>query len=151
MSISALSVAKRLGELSDWSLSNLALQKISYIAHMIHLGRNGLSAPLITESFEAWNLGPVVPALYRRAKAFGSAPVKNVFHSVMSGGDDKQDASIDEAYRITKSMSPGKLVSITHWSDGAWAKNYSPHGRGHVIPNRDIYEEFTKRTHARST
>ena len=63
MTTSVLTVAKRLGEQSDWSLSNLAMQKLSYIAHMVHLASFD-GEPLVFGNFEAWDLGPVHPQLY---------------------------------------------------------------------------------------
>ncbi|QZN99150.1 Panacea domain-containing protein [Chenggangzhangella methanolivorans] len=74
MTVSALSAARTLGELRDWTLSNLEIQKILYLAHMYHLGRTG--QPLINEAFEAWDYGPVVPEVYGRAKGTGSAPIR---------------------------------------------------------------------------
>ena len=38
--MSILSVAKRLGERSGWTLTNLQMQKMSYIAHNVLLGRD---------------------------------------------------------------------------------------------------------------
>ena len=49
MSVSALSAAKTFCELRDWKISNLELQKLLYIAQMLHLGRYG--TPLISERF----------------------------------------------------------------------------------------------------
>jgi len=38
MTVSASAAAKRMCERSGWTLSNLELQKLLYIAHMFHLG-----------------------------------------------------------------------------------------------------------------
>jgi uncharacterized phage-associated protein len=78
MAISVLSAGRTLCELRGWSVSNLELQKILYLAHMYYLGRHG--GPLIREEFEAWDYGPVVPELYHHVKGFGGGPVRNVFH-----------------------------------------------------------------------
>mgnify|MGYP006283548483 CR=1 FL=1 len=77
MTVSVLSAAKRLAARSGWTLSNLELQKILYLAHMVHLGRTD-GAPLVHGLFEAWDYGPVHPDLYHRVKIFGSSPVKNI-------------------------------------------------------------------------
>ena len=60
MAVSALSAGKRLGKHSGWTLSNLAMQKLLYIAHMYHLGMYD-ATPLVTGHFEAWDYGPVHP------------------------------------------------------------------------------------------
>ena len=143
MSTPAVIAAKRLCEQSGWTLSNLELQKLLYLAHMAYLGRTG--RPLILESFEAWDLGPVVPTLYHRAKAFGSSPVQNVFHHVSSDLEPSKASAIDEVFHATRGLTPGRLVAITHWDQGAWAKNYSPRARGRIIPNSDIRDEYIAR------
>ena len=58
MAASILAVAKRLCERSGWSLTNLALQKLCYIAHMIHLSMHD-GKPMVSGHFEAWDFGPV--------------------------------------------------------------------------------------------
>jgi uncharacterized phage-associated protein len=140
----AVLAAKRLCERSGWGLSNLELQKLLYLAHMAYLGRT-VGRPLILESFEAWDLGPVVPALYHRAKAFGSGPVQNVFHHVTTDLQPDETSVIDGVYQGTRGLTPGQLVAITHWDGGAWAKHYSPRARGNIIPNKDILDEYRAR------
>ena len=56
MAISVLEAAKHIGARSHWSLSNLKMQKLLYIAHMFHLGI--YNKPLVCEFFEAWDYGP---------------------------------------------------------------------------------------------
>lgn len=43
-------------------------------------------------------------------------------------------------------LSASKLIAITHWKSGAWAKNYISGAFGVVIPEKDIIEEFECRT-----
>ena len=42
------------------------------------------------------------------------------------------------------SFSPGQLVALTHREGGAWSKVYKPGGKGIVIENSMISEEYTK-------
>lgn len=145
MSVSILRVAKTLGELSDFQLSNLEMQKISFIAEMLHLGRNNGSA-LIREDFEAWDRGPVVPELYKWAKMFGAKPVKNIFTNVAPLREDgTRYKAVHDAYEMMRSFSPWKMVNITHQHDGAWAKHYKANRRGIVIPKSDIAAEYNVR------
>lgn len=140
------SVAKTFAELSDWTLSNLELNKLCYLAHMIKLGRTEGREGLVRNVFEAWDYGPVSPALYHKAKSFGSGDVGNVFHqhpSVTSGIDKE---AIEEVWQAVGSRSPGQLVAITHWEQGAWYKNYQAGVKGIVISDEDILDEFRKRT-----
>jgi len=140
MPISILSAAKYLAAKSGWSLSNLELQKILYLAHMFHLGRHG--KPLVRETFEAWDYGPVQPALYHKAKMFGSDPVKNIFHSIPDIPAGTEREIIDEALISLGNAGPGRLVNATHHEGGAWYRNYLPGIRHCIIPNEDILAEY---------
>ena len=143
MAVSALSAGKRLGERSGWTLSNLAMQKLLYIAHMFHLGKYD-AKPLVSGQFEAWDYGPVHPALYHAVKQFGADPVQNIFHSVPPIGEGTETSLLDAAVDQL-SDSTSRLVAIAHWKNGAWAKNYIPGKKGVPIPDEDIRQEYIDR------
>ena len=140
-----LTAAKELCRVSDWSLSNLAIHKILYLAHMIYMGRNN-GELLIDDAFQAWDYGPVLPTVYHNAKVFGDKPVKNIFHRVPSikEGSPQQEIIL-EAYENLCELSPGELVSITHWPEGAWARSYKSGRKNVVIPDEDILREYNER------
>ena len=141
MTISVLSAAKRLAHQSGWTLSNLELQKILYLAHMFYLGRNN-GEPLVSGHFEAWDYGPVHPDLYHRVKVFGSDPVENIFHDVDEPENSPEQKILDEAFATLGNAGPGRLVNATHRVNGAWDKHYKPGARHCVIPNRDVLTEY---------
>lgn len=143
MTISALQAAKKMGERSGWSLSNLEMQKLLYLSHMIHLGTH--DKPLVGGHFEAWDLGPVHPVLYHEAKVFGARPVRNIFRSVSDPQDGTECATLNGTMGELSRLTGPQLVSITHWEDGAWARNYVPGERGIVIPDSDIKDEYQRR------
>ena len=139
-----LSAARYLVDISGGRLTHLALQKIIYIAHMFHLGRH--EAPLISGQFEAWEYGPVHPVLYHNVKVFGAEPVPFIDYPI----DIQEEVArslIEEAYEALGGRSGAQLITITHWRDGAWAKNYLP-GANNPIPDGDILEEYRKRAGA---
>lgn len=147
MTTSILAVAKRIGEQSGWRLTNLALQKLSYVAHMLRLGTT--ESPLVHGQFQAWDLGPVHPQLYRAASRFGSKPVQsNVFQSVRSVQEQDILSLIDDVVDALSDSTP-RLVAITHWDKGAWAKHYIPGVKEIVIPNSDILQEYKDRLNER--
>ncbi|MEN2988994.1 type II toxin-antitoxin system antitoxin SocA domain-containing protein [Tistrella sp. BH-R2-4] len=147
MTVDTLSAAKHLCEKSHWSLSNLKLQKVLYIAHMMHLGQFGM--PLINGYFEAWDYGPVEPKLYHHVKAFGREPVGPVFGLVADVSDPVASDVLDRTFDRLSNMTPGQLVGVTHWERGAWARYYNPRVRGVLIPNDAIRSEYRERiTHA---
>ena len=101
--------------------------------------------PLVRGQFEAWDYGPVHPDLYYEVKQFGADPVQNIFRSIPDISGDQAIKLLDDAVDQL-SGNASRLVAITHWSEGAWAKNYVPGERGIAIPNEDILQEYRKRT-----
>jgi uncharacterized phage-associated protein len=145
MAVHALSAAKTICMLRDWSVSNLEVQKILYLAHMYYMGVHD-GAPLVYEPFEAWNYGPVIPDLYHRMKTFGSGPVQNVFHWIdpVQGGTPEFE-TLREVIEGTKNLRSSQLVANTHWTGGAWANTYRPNIMGLKIPNAAILNEYRAR------
>ena len=141
MTVHVLSAAKHMGQKSSWSLSNLAMQKLLYLAHMYHLGEH--DSPLAPPSFEAWEYGPVHPTLYHAAKVFGSDPVKNIFRSYPDVEEGTEQYALDEC--VNMGLPTSRLVAITHWEDGAWYQHYIPGQRGIIIPDDDIRVEYQER------
>lgn len=141
MTVSAAEAARALCEMREWRISNLEIQKILYLAQMYRLGFDP-STPLILEEFEAWDLGPVIPDLYHRLKAFGARPVRNVFNHVPAINPNSDDyLTLSQIEKITKTMSPGQLVANTHRSEGAWSRQYRPGVIGMPIPRSMIAQE----------
>jgi uncharacterized phage-associated protein len=143
--LTALDVARFICRRSGWQVTNLALQKILYVLQMIHLGRTGV--PLFRGEFQAWDFGPVEPKVYRTVSMFGNEPIKDVFiyRGAKDPSDPKDVSFLEEGCDFLLQKTAGQLVSITHWKDGAWAKNYQPGVKGIRIPNSDILEEYHKR------
>lgn len=138
------SVCRFICEAGNWRVTNLQLQKILYLSQMFYLGLEG--ERLIDSVFEAWDLGPVEPNVYRQVRQFGASPIEDVFWDARAfKKDDKRRRLLSDACRDLLSLRPGELVEITHWEKGAWAKNYVP-GIGRTrIPDADIIEEFNNR------
>jgi uncharacterized phage-associated protein len=150
MSARLQSVAKYICEKSDWSISNLELQKLMYLAQMIHMGRKD-GSKLFSGSFEAWDYGPVIPDLYHKLKGYGSESVPDVFDDALSfRADDPRRKIMDDVCERFLKYSAGDLVEITHWKDGAWAKHYVPKARHIRIPDNDIWQEYKSRQSQKS-
>ena len=142
------SVAKYIAEKSGWSISNLKLQKMMYIAQVIHMGRYD-GAALFDAVFQAWDYGPVIPSLYHRLKSFGSRPIADVLsHAKKFRTDDPRKKVMDDVCRRFLKYSAGDLVEITHSDKGAWADVYIPGARNVPIPNEAILDEYLRRNAA---
>jgi hypothetical protein len=87
-----------------------------------------------------------VPSLYRHLKGFGAHRIGNVFHGVpMLSEASPEFVTIVDTAKQTKGFSAGRLVSITHWPEGAWADYYKAGRKGAIIPNEAIQAEYEKR------
>ncbi len=146
MSLSVYSAAQRLAEKSGWSLSNLEIQKLLYLAHMFHMGEH--EEPLVNEHFEAWDYGPVQPDLYHKLKIYGSSPVKHIFTRTKPFDEGSETEIIDKTVDQLSHRAAGWLVAATHWDKGAWAKYYEPGTKGIIIPNSEIQQEYRDRVDA---
>lgn len=145
MALTAMQAARKICEHGSWKITNLGLQKILYIAQMIFMGENN-GARLVDAEFQAWDYGPVVPDVYRRVRMFGANPIQDIFFSESRTNDGLREAFLHNVCTHLTGKKPGELVSITHWKNGAWAKNYQPGNHGIVIPDRDILDEYRCRT-----
>jgi len=114
---------------------------------MYYLGIKG--ERLADLAFEAWDYGPVAPKVYAQVRMFGSGPIKDVFYGArpFSPGSKRRQV-LEEVCRDLIPMRPGQLVEITHWSEGAWAKNYVPGSKGIRIPDIAIANEYRARVAA---
>lgn len=144
MSIAAIDAARRVCEIDGWNVTNLQLQKILYIIHMIYAGRHN-GERFIREPFEAWDYGPVIPSLYRKARMFGNKPIADIFTFAKPVLPPAEDQIIQEGCEHLLSKAPAQLVAMTHAEGGAWARNYVPKALGRVIPQEHILEEYIRR------
>ncbi|BCB62237.1 hypothetical protein HaloA020_29380 [Halomonas sp. A020] len=145
MAISAMQAAKTACAASGWTLSNLQLHKILYIAHMVYSGEYG--EPLINdERFQAWDYGPVLPSVYNYASGYGSSNIQNIFNHIPDVAPWE-----DEYYTIVRAVNelgpldPFRLVDITHEPISAWAHAYAPGMRHVVIDQEAILNEYRSR------
>ena len=138
------SVCKFICEAGDWRVTNLQLHKILYFAQMAYFGCE--KERLADLSFEASDYGPVAPVVYRQVRMFGAAPIKDVFSDARPFSPTSQRRRIlSDVCRDLLPLRPGQLVQITHWEEGAWAKNYVPGAKGTRITDSAIIEEFNAR------
>jgi len=135
--------AKTIWDLCNGKVSNLSMQKLLYLSHMLELGAS--RGPLVSRPFEAWDYGPVEPDLYHRLKAYGRTNVPDIFYANPYGIEDPEFSSISEVVEQLGGASPAKLVAITHWEEGAWSSHYLPSMRGSIIPDADILREYQAR------
>lgn len=130
-------------------VTQMKLQKMVFFAHGYHLAKYGL--PLIREDFEAWKFGPVVPAIYRDFKFFGSTPI-DAFHfdlfapsyALQVNLDEKAIDAINFTWEVTKNLSANQLSVWSHQDGSPWANVYNPSVENIKIDNGAIGQFFKK-------
>ena len=133
--------AKTFWDLNDGKITNLRMQKLAYLGHVVSLGE--LEKPLIPEGFQAWDYGPVNPELYHQMKPFGSYNIANVFgNSSLKHTAPKLFDIVSGVSKMTKNLTNSQLIALTHANDGAWSKSYRPGVKGVPIPNDLAQEDY---------
>ena len=152
----ARAVANLILDMSDLHgipVGPLALQKILYFQHGWWLAKK--SRPLIRQSFEAWNYGPVVRLVYDAFKDTASGlPIKKraMSFDYKEGREAIAKLSVSESekhflrwlFLYYARISDFELVKLTHCQDGPWdivwnEKTYAP---GMIIDNEIIKSHF---------
>lgn len=115
-------------ETANRTITNLALQKLLYFAHGLHLVDTKM--PLVTGFFEAWQYGPVHPIAYRAFKCAGADPINfraaivDPFTHVSVPLPECTDCDIKSRVgRIVAmygGLTPGRLVEVSHAKDAPW-------------------------------
>lgn len=145
MPIRVDSAARFLCKRSNWTLSNLSLQKLLYLAQVEHADRCD-GAPLVEAGFQAWDYGPVIPSLYQRLRMFGGDSVEDVFYDAREIRENSNsERSLLNIWREFGSAAPGELIELTHWERGAWAQRYEPGVKGIGLSQDDIVTEAANR------
>lgn len=90
------------------------VQKLAFYAHAIHRAQHGES--LVSGGFQAWEHGPVSPAIYDRQR--GDYAPSTVFGNPDSLSQDAK-ASIELACELYGDRSEHELVTLSH-GDGPW-------------------------------
>lgn len=140
-----------MGKMDGVPIDPLKLQKLIYLAHGWSLFF--LQRRLISEPFQAWRYGPVVPTLYKEFQRFGGSPVNEPAQGDTPqpsyGLDEDTRSLLDAVWTRYKSLSPIQLSALTHEPGYAWdlarrTGSLAPWG-GPIIPDELIQDEFARR------
>ncbi len=116
-------------------LTHMQIQKLVYFAHARMLSLHG--RPLISQNFEAWQYGPVVPELYRALSYRGSdRVVEAITMSTEAIHSARERDIVDWSFNKYSQLSGPELSKLTHAPDAPWARTKDQ--RGNIIPNDSI-------------
>jgi uncharacterized phage-associated protein len=157
MAYEARALANLLLDLGDelgLPMTHMALHKVAFYAHGWRLAQTG--EPLISDEFEAWEHGPVLPTVYAAFKSAGREPVKDralrfnpvtqersVARAVPSADDLDFLRDIVRAYGRLDALT---LSDMTHRQGGPWDRVWNAGGGrvtlGMRIKNSAIKDDF---------
>ncbi len=149
MSINNLSVANAIldeAERQGISVTPMQLQKLVYFTNGWHMEIFD-GKPIVTDSFEAWQFGPVMPAIYHDFKQYGSRRITG--RATIPAGFAKllqvQTTLISAIIKIYGGLSGPKMSHLTHKDGTPWFATWKGGlGSGFDIPNRLILTEFQR-------
>ncbi len=125
---------------ADPSVTPMQLIKLVYVAHGYMLGLHG--QPLLSESVQAWQYGPVVPSVYHAVKEFQSQPVLNVKGAVATYPFSNTEKEVMSLVAKTYGKASGiALSAATHRPGTPWKRTWDAAGKNAAISN-DLIEAF---------
>lgn len=135
----ALTVAKfflssQTGDASD-AISNLKLQKLLYYAQGFYLAIH--DKPLFKEDFEAWEHGPVIPAMYRMFSKYGSGAIPKPDDFSFEPYTDEEKQFLQDVYGSFGQYSAWALRDLSHQTT-PWKET----PRNHIIPQELMKRYF---------
>ena len=138
-------------------ITHLKLQKLLYFLNGYYIAVTG--RPLIDNTFEAWDYGPVVPAIYHELKKYGNSPITSFINNItyaddgtivepapIPTDDEVLNKIFDFVWNNYGKYSALKLSAITHKEGTPWDKTRknNPGIKDADIPFEDI-ESYFKR------
>lgn len=122
---------------TDDQITNLKLNKLLYYAQGCYLARTG--KPLFDDDIEAWQYGPVAPAVYRKYRAFDRLPIQRPdddYNSKVFLPEELE--SLLDVMREYGKYTGSTLVSMTH-------KKGTPWSLAHIAGENVISKESMKK------
>jgi len=124
------------------SISNMALQKLLFIANGAYLAKTG--EPLIKEPVEVWGYGPVIKSVYHEFKGYGNSEIRQLpmLYSLTptKSLNEVANQAIDFALKIGEQLNAIQLSNWTHLPDSPWSK--AKKENQDIIPNEYMEEYF---------
>ena len=118
----------------------MQVQKLVFFAHARLLAQHG--EPLVTQGFEAWKWGPVVPALYHSLSGYGSSVVTGEIPSETPFLNLRVRDIINRVFERYGHLNGLELSKLTHFEGSPWSQVES--SLREPISNESIEEYFAE-------
>lgn len=129
-------------------VSPMKLQKILYFTASEYAKETG--RPLLSDTFEAWQYGPVVSTVFQEFKSFSGRGIQAYAKDATGQsfiadetGDDALRNALDRVWEATRNLGAIFLSQLTHREGSAWHKAFT--GWNEMISNKAIAEDTSYR------
>jgi len=136
--VSAFTLSKYI--IKSIPVDNLKLQKLLYYSQAVHLVLYD-KQPLFPEDIEAWDIGPLIPSVYREYKQYGFETIPSTEKLTPLSLVEKK--AVDMSLDYFGKMSGLDLINEAH-SETPWEEVYKRGQLGLVISHDSIYDYFKK-------
>lgn len=140
---SACAIANAFVDIGGVYMPQMKLQKLAYIAHGWNLAIS--DEPLIGETVQAWDGGPVFRSMWNAIRDYGTrdgkivGPGQKEISELLS---DSERAVISHVWKKYGAYSATELSAMTHRPNTPWSKAYFARGRDAPIFNADIADHY---------
>lgn len=124
------------------ALTPMQVLKLVYIAHGWQLGLYG--RPLINETVEAWQYGPVIRSLYNEYKKFGYRSIDVDGICKPAGFDQNEENTIEQVWKAYGHQTGVGLSALTHQPATPWSITVETAGMNSDI-SEDLIEDHYRR------
>lgn len=125
-------------------MSNLRLNKLMFYAQAWCLATSG--KPLFEADFEAWDFGPVIPAIYQKYKKYKGAAITEVSPDFSLSVFDSEEIGLLSAVMASyEKYSAVGLTNLSHEKGEPWDITIQKEGRNGIISKALIKECFKKK------
>lgn len=129
------------------AITPMQLLKHVYLCHGWTLGLR--RQPLLEDSVEAWQYGPVVPWVYHKYKTFKSSPITDTPLQAPSCFSPDESTIMKQVWEGYRKFNGIQLSSITHANGSPWDVTVKTAGLGATISN-DIIEDYYRQLSSKS-
>lgn len=105
-------------------LTNLSINKLVYYCQVESLRL--LGRPLFTDRIEAWEYGPVEPAVYHAFKSYGRSAIHSPAMTIgaVNTPSAKETSVINSTMKKYGDLTAYDLVELSHRKGGAWSNKF---------------------------
>ena len=137
-------IANAFVDLAGHHLPQMKMHKLTYIAHGWNLAISG--EPLVADTPEAWDNGPVFRLIWDRIRDFGLSRKGKILRPdgtpYAANLSDQQKSVLNHVWKKYSKYNQFELSDMTHKPGTPWTKAYFGNGRNAPLSNELIRRHY---------